>query len=60
MAHGTPRRVIEVTQGVLRPAKPRPKTVRPRKRTEFPGVPPVYLDVAEKLSSPLLMGPPLC
>ena len=54
------RRVIEVGQGILEPTKPRLKTVQPKKLGEFPGVPRVYLDVARKLSNPLLMGPPIC
>jgi hypothetical protein len=54
------RRVIEVSQGILGPTQPRPKTVQPKKSADFPGVPKVYLDVAQKLSSPLLMGPPIC
>ncbi len=56
----TGRRVIEVNQGILGPTKPRLKTVRPKTIGDFPGVPQVYLDVARKLSSPMLMGPPLC
>jgi Pyruvate/2-oxoacid:ferredoxin oxidoreductase delta subunit len=54
------RRVIEVNRQIIGPATPRPKCVRPKKISDFVGVPKVYLDVAEKLSSPLLMGPPLC
>jgi Pyruvate/2-oxoacid:ferredoxin oxidoreductase delta subunit len=34
--------------------------VRPKTRADFPGVPRVYLDVATKLASPLMTGPPLC
>jgi Pyruvate/2-oxoacid:ferredoxin oxidoreductase delta subunit len=60
MARNTTRRVVEVNRGVFGPAKPRPRTVRPKKITECPGVPAVHLQVAEKLSSPLLMGPPVC
>ncbi len=60
MAEQTPRRVIEVKQGVVAPTAPRPRAVRPKTLAEFPGVPRVYLEVANKLASPLLMGPPLC
>lgn len=31
-----------------------------RKRSDYPRVSPEHLDVAERLASPLLMGPPLC
>lgn len=54
------RRVIEIHKGILGPAKPRPRTVRPKKPTDFPGLPQLYLDVVRKLSSPLLLGPPIC
>jgi len=54
------RRVIEVGKTILGPAEPRPRTVRAKQVGDFPGVAPVYLEVARKLSSPLVMGPPLC
>lgn len=54
------RRVIEVHHGVAGPVKPRPRSVRSKTVGDFPGVPRVHLDVARKLSSPLLSGPPLC
>jgi Pyruvate/2-oxoacid:ferredoxin oxidoreductase delta subunit len=54
------RRVIEVNQAILGPAGPRETAVRPRKLGDFPGVAKAHLDVARKLSSPLLMGPPIC
>ncbi len=60
MSECNSRRVIEVNQGVFGPITPRPKTVRSKTLTDFPGVPPVHLEVAHKLSSPLLMGPPVC
>ena len=54
------RRVIEVNRPIISPGEPRLKTVRPRKIADYPHVPAPYLDVARKLSSPLLMGPPIC
>ncbi|MBU4273759.1 MAG: 4Fe-4S binding protein [Planctomycetes bacterium] len=54
------RRVIEINERIVGPPPPRPKTVRPRKASDFPHVPASYLDVARRLSSPLMMGPPLC
>lgn len=54
------RRVIEVNQGILGPTKPRLRTVQPKKASDFPSLPAAYLDVTKKLSSPLLMGPPIC
>jgi Pyruvate/2-oxoacid:ferredoxin oxidoreductase delta subunit len=54
------RRVIEVHRALAGPAEPRGKTVRPKRVGDFPGVAKAHLDVARKLSSPLLMGPPLC
>ena len=56
----TARRVIQIVNNVIQPTTPRPKTVIARKPTDFPGIPQVYLEVALKYSSPLLLGPPLC
>lgn len=54
------RRVIEVKEHVIGPARPRPRTVRAKKVGDYPGVSQAHLDVARKLCSPLVMGPPLC
>ena len=54
------RRVIEVRGRILAPAKLRPRSVRPKKAADFPHLSAAYLDVVKKLSSPLLMGPPVC
>ncbi len=54
------RRVIEVHRGIVGPIAPRPCTVRPRKPDDYPHVALVYREVARRLSSPLLMGPPVC
>jgi electron transport complex protein RnfB len=54
------RQVIHVNRHIVGPGEPKLKTVRPRKAGDYPGVPKAYLDVAQKLSSPILMGPPLC
>ncbi len=57
----TPGRcVIEVQQSILEQPEPQPKKLRPTKPSDYPRVAAVYLDVAQKLASPLLMGPPLC
>ncbi len=60
MTEGMRRRVINVEQGVVGPVTPRPRMVRPKSIAEFPGVSRVHLEVARKLASPLLTGPPLC
>ena len=54
------RRVIQVNRSIIGPSEPRRKTVRPKKVREYPGVAGAYLDLAKRLSSPLLMGPPIC
>jgi Pyruvate/2-oxoacid:ferredoxin oxidoreductase delta subunit len=54
------RRVIEVREGIIGPAAPRPRTVRPRTMSDYPNLPAAYREVAQKLSSPLVMGPPIC
>lgn len=56
----TPRRVIEVNQRVVGPVPPRGNTVRARRLSDYPHVPAAFRDVAQRLSSPLRMGPPIC
>jgi Pyruvate/2-oxoacid:ferredoxin oxidoreductase delta subunit len=56
----TARRVIEVKGGVFGPTQPRARTVRTKNLTDFPGALAAHLQVAVKLASPLLMGPPVC
>jgi electron transport complex protein RnfB len=55
-------RVIQVNAGIVGPRRPEPRlrSVRPKKLSDYPGVPAPYLDVAKTYSSPLLMGPPTC
>jgi Pyruvate/2-oxoacid:ferredoxin oxidoreductase delta subunit len=61
MAEGmSARRTIQVNGPIIGPLTPKPRSIKPAKITDFPGVARVHLDVAEKLSSPLLMGPPIC
>ena len=54
------RRVIEINEHVIGPPAPRLKTLYPRKLSDYPHVPAVYRDVARRLSSPLMIGPPIC
>jgi Pyruvate/2-oxoacid:ferredoxin oxidoreductase delta subunit len=55
------RLVIEVNQPIsLRVAPAERPRLRIRTAREFPGIPQAYLDVARRLASPLLSGPPLC
>lgn len=58
--HNSARRVIQIQQNILGPREPRPKTVRPRKLDDYPGVSKPHRDVAQRFSSPVLMGPPIC
>jgi len=53
------RKVIEVKKSLIGPAEPRPRNVRPKRLSDFRGVPAAYLQIAQKLASPLAMGPPL-
>ena len=53
------RRSVEVYRRVAA-AGDAPPVVRSKSLSEFPGVARVHLDVAKRLSSPLLMGPPIC
>ena len=58
--HQDKRRSLPVGRSILPSMPARPKTAPSKKPGDFPGVPRVHLDVARKLSSPLLNGPPLC
>lgn len=60
--HARDRRlVIEVNQPLgLHPATAERPRLRIRGAREFPGVPRAYLDIARKLASPILNGPPFC
>ena len=60
MVNQGPRRMIEVKQGIVGPVASRPASVRAKRNADFPGASRVHLDVATKLASPLLSGPPLC
>jgi Pyruvate/2-oxoacid:ferredoxin oxidoreductase delta subunit len=46
--------------GIVGPRETRLKSVRPKKISDYPGVPAPYLDVAKMYSNPLLLGPPIC
>jgi len=59
-ATGNARRVIQVNQNIIGPCAPRPKTVRAKKVGNYPHVPRAHRELAKKLSSPLLLGPPIC
>jgi Pyruvate/2-oxoacid:ferredoxin oxidoreductase delta subunit len=54
------RRVIEIKQSVIGPRAPTPRNVRARKPSDYPHVSRAHMDVARALSSPLLLGPPIC
>jgi len=56
----TIRKVIRVDNSLIGPAEPRQKTVCAKRPSDYPGVSKAHLTVAKKLSSPLLMGPPIC
>jgi Pyruvate/2-oxoacid:ferredoxin oxidoreductase delta subunit len=61
MTEGQPaKRVIQVKGHVIGPIEPKPRNLKPATIADFAGVPAVYLEVARRLSSPLLMGPPIC
>jgi electron transport complex protein RnfB len=59
-ATGSTRRVIQVNQSIIGPCAPRPKTVHARKLGDYPHVARAHRDLAQRLSSPLLLGPPIC
>jgi Pyruvate/2-oxoacid:ferredoxin oxidoreductase delta subunit len=60
MAADAKQRSIVVGRNILEYPPAKPMTARVKKLGEFPGVSRAHLEVARKLSSPLLNGPPLC
>jgi NAD-dependent dihydropyrimidine dehydrogenase PreA subunit len=54
------RRIVEIKKNIIGPREPKLKNLKPRKLSDFTGVSAVHLEVAKKLSNPLLMGPPIC
>ena len=55
-----PRTVIRVEKNIVGPELPRSKTVRSRPVSDYPHVAAAHLAAARRLSSPFLMGPPIC
>ena len=54
------RRTLHLNRKVIGPLPPRPSTARERSPSDFPHSRPAHLEVAGLLSSPALLGPPLC
>lgn len=54
------RRIWNVNRELARPAAPRAATKQPKQLGDYSGVAPAHREVARKLASPLLMGPPIC
>jgi formate hydrogenlyase subunit 6/NADH:ubiquinone oxidoreductase subunit I len=54
------RRIIEINEHFIGPTSPKLNTVRPRKLGDYPQLPAAYRDLIRRLSSPSLMGPPVC
>lgn len=53
-------RIIRIYQNIIGPGQPKAKTLKPRRESDFPDVPRVYLATAMKYTDPALFGPPLC
>lgn len=53
-------RFVKLNAGIIGPCQPKSKKVVYRSAVNYPRTPQVYLDVAGKYSSPLIIGPPLC
>ena len=52
MAKSNPNdsRVIQVNAGIIGPREPRLRSVRPKKISDYPGIPVAYLEVAKSYS----------
>ncbi len=53
-------RRVEVNVPILGPRSSKTKTLRARRLSDYPSISAAHKDVASKLSSTLLMGPPIC
>jgi Pyruvate/2-oxoacid:ferredoxin oxidoreductase delta subunit len=54
------RRVIQADRPIIGPGEPRQKTIRAKQLSDYPQVSAAHRELAGKLSSPLLVGPPIC
>ncbi len=54
------RRTLSVRRHIIGPPAPRPITVERRRLKDYPGVSRAHREIASKLSSPLMLGPPIC
>ncbi|OGP57256.1 MAG: hypothetical protein A2V67_00990 [Deltaproteobacteria bacterium RBG_13_61_14] len=52
-------RLIEIKAGKVGPIKPRQKTVKVKQPGDYPGLPPVYLEICQNYRK-FMEGPPLC
>ncbi|MBN1981673.1 MAG: hypothetical protein JW795_09085 [Chitinivibrionales bacterium] len=60
MAHQGGRRIIEINRDIIGPTPAKQMTVKMKKKGDFTGVDPVFIDAALKYTNPLQNGPPLC
>ncbi len=51
---------VQVNKSLIGPSAPRPVTIVPRSADDFPQSSLAHRALAEKLSSPLYLGPPIC
>jgi Pyruvate/2-oxoacid:ferredoxin oxidoreductase delta subunit len=54
------RRVVEVNRNIVEPAAPKRKSLTAKLARDYPHAAKPHLALAKQLSSPLIMGPPLC
>ncbi len=54
------KRTLKLNRKVIGAPAPRPMTVRQRKVSDYPRMSRAHRDLAKELSSPLLIGPPIC
>lgn len=60
MAENSPATgVVEIRDGIIGPREPMTRNVRQRKLSDYPHVSQAHKELARKLSSPLMMGPPI-
>lgn len=54
------RRIIPIDREIIGTTPPRPRTLRQKKLSDYPTLSAAHRQIAKSLSSPLLVGPPIC
>ena len=54
------RRILQINRDIIGTTQPRPRTIRQTKLSDYPTLSAAHRQIAKSLSSPWLLGPPIC